>query len=331
MNALGGRDAIVDFDPTPVEITSAAEAEADRARRSAKRVQTGGKPIKERSEKQLVRDQSDRDGKEAFNRHLSALGDPVHGPALWIETIARFPSLIPTVRLTSSASIAQQIAYASELGCGCAVRVRLKEPADAINFFNALPSINSWPAKSFLLVDAGYVRNKVPANSGAVKAFLERAKASMGDLFHRVTVVLLSNSFPKDSLKDYTEVIGMGEVELYRAVANDYHISYGDYMSVAKRPKGSGSNGWYPHVDLVEEDSWRIKLDMTKDDPKGFVRSATALIGDPAWKSREHCWGTTVIEAVREGQLKVDGTSFTVPGPWLSVRANQHLARMARK
>ncbi|NLS16180.1 hypothetical protein HGP16_06365 [Rhizobium sp. P40RR-XXII] len=332
LSALDGRPAIVDFDPTPVEVTSAAEAERDRQRRSAARVQTGGKPIKGRSERQLASDQRDRDGKEAFNTHLEMLGDPVKGPTSWIGIIAGFPSLIPTVRLPSPEVVAEQIALARDLGCGCAVRVRLKEPADTSNFLRSLPLIESWPdGKSFLLVDAGYIRNKVPANAEAVKDFLSRTKAAMGDLFNRIEVVLLSNSFPKDSLKDYPEVIAMGEVELYRSVIRHWKISYGDYMSVAKRPKGSGSNGWYPHVDLVEAESWRIKLDMVKDDPQGFVRAATALIGEPAWQGRERCWGTTVIEAVREGKLKVDGTTFTVPGPWLSVRANQHLARMARR
>jgi hypothetical protein len=34
----------------------------------------------------------------------------------------------------------------------------------------------------------------------------------------------------------------MGEVELYRSVVRDWNVGYGDYISVAKRPKGSGSN-----------------------------------------------------------------------------------------
>ncbi|MQX17778.1 hypothetical protein GHK62_24405 [Sinorhizobium terangae] len=150
--------------------------------------------------------------------------------------------------------------------------------------------------------------------------------------FDEITIVLISNSFPKDSLKDYPEIVTMGEVALHRSVSKDWKVGYGDYMSVAKRPKGSGSNGWYPHVDLVELESWRIKLDLTKDDPQGFVRSATALMAETGpWEGRAHCWGTQVIEAVRGGSLKFDGTTFTVPGPWLSVRANQHLARMARR
>lgn len=154
----------------------------------------------------------------------------------------------------------------------------------------------------------------------------------MGSTFEQLSVVLLSNSFPKDSLKDYPEVIDMAEVALHRAVSTSWNVGYGDYMSVAKRPKGSGSNGWYPHVDLVEPGSWRIKVDLKKDDPQGFVRQAGALIGtEEPWRGRHICWGTKVIEAVSGGNLKVDGTSFTVPGPWLSVRANQHLARMARR
>jgi hypothetical protein len=331
--ALGQRPAIVDFDPTPLEVTSAAEAEKNRQRRSAKRVGSGGKPIKDRSEKQLAAEQRDRERKDAFNDHLAMLGDSQKGPLSWIRIVAKYPSLMPSIRLDTPDNVARQVALATELGCGSAFRVNLKEPDTVSVFLRALPMMGGWPGDSaILLVDAGYVRNKVPATSEAVGDFLGRLKRATGAAFDAITIVLISNSFPKDSLKDYPEVVTMGEVALHRAVCRDWKVGYGDYMSVAKRPKGSGSNGWYPHVDLAQPESWLIKVDLEKNDPQGFVRSASALMAETvAWQARERCWGTSVIEAVRGGTLKVDGTSFTVPGPWLSVRANQHLALMARR
>jgi hypothetical protein len=68
LSALGDHPAIVDFDPTPIDVTSAAEAERDRQRRSAARVATGGDPIKDRSDKQRTANQRDRARREAFTR-----------------------------------------------------------------------------------------------------------------------------------------------------------------------------------------------------------------------------------------------------------------------
>lgn len=333
LSALDGRPAIVDFDPTPTQVTSAAEAERDRQRRSDERVAAGGKPIKARSEKQLATDQRDRDRKNAFNAHLQMLGDPLQGALSWMAILAAYPALIPTIRLTSPESVGAQIAFSKTLGRRFAIPVRLKESEDVSVFMRSIATLmDASPESWILLVDAGYVRNRVADNATAVSSFLSRVRAVMGTTYDRLSVVLISNSFPKDSLKDYPEVIDMAEVSLHRTVAVSWKVEYGDYMSVAKRPKGSGSNGWYPHVDLVEPGSWRIKVDLKKDDPQGFVRQATALIGTgEPWRGREICWGTNVIEAVSAGALKVDGISFTVPGPWLSIRANQHLARMARR
>lgn len=333
LSALGTRPAIVDFDPTPLEVTSAAEAERDRQRRSDKRVSSGGKPIKERTANQLAAEQRDRDRKDAFNAHLAMLCDLEEGPLSWIRIVAKYPALIPAIKLSNPENVVRQVALASQLRCGSAFRVKLKEPETVSVFLRALPLMNGWPGgRSILLVDAGYVRNKVSDNSEMVTEFLARVKRATGSAFDDIATVVVSNSFPKDSLKDYSEVITMGEVALHRSVSKDWKVGYGDYMSVAKRPKGSGSNGWYPHVDLVEPENWRIKLDLNKDDPQGFVRSATALMAETLpWQGRERCWGTEVIEAVRGGSLTFDGTKFTVPGPWLSVRANQHLARMARR
>lgn len=332
-SALQDRPAIVDFDPTPTQVTSAAEAERDRKRRSDERVAAGGKPIKARSERQLATDQRDRERKNAFNAHLQMLGDPDQGAISWISIIANYPALVPAVRLTSPESISAQIALSKQMGRRFAVRVRLKEAEDVSVFLRSIPVLaDTSPRSWILLVDAGYVRNRVAENVSAVNSFLARVRAFMGNGFQELSTVLLSNSFPKDSLKDYPEVINMAEVALHKAVSSDWKVGYGDYMSVAKRPKGSGSNGWYPHVDLVETESWRIRVDPKKDDPQGFVRQAGALIGTgEPWRAREICWGTQVIEAVSGGTLKVDDISFTVPGPWLSVRANQHLARMARR
>ncbi|MEA3536993.1 beta family protein [Rhizobium sp. CC-YZS058] len=332
LDALAGRGAIVDFDSTPAAITSAAEAEQERRRRSAELVRLGGVPIRERSERQLASDQRQRDRKEAFNTHLRMLADEVEGPLQWIRIVAGLDNLLPCIRMTTPEGIARQISVASELGRCAALRIRLKEPGEPTLFLRALPLIGYWPpAGMILLIDAGYVRNRVPANVDQISSFLAQVRQQMGQDFERLPVVVLSNSFPKDSLKDHPEEIIMDEISLHRLVGRSWSVGYGDYMSVAKRPPGSGSNGWYPHVDLVKPESWQVKLDLNKDDPQGFIRSSQALVRDPSWAGRERCWGTQVIEAVAGGNLRVGPTAFTVPGPWLSVRANQHLSRMARR
>ncbi|WP_189340338.1 hypothetical protein [Mesorhizobium sp. M4B.F.Ca.ET.049.02.1.2] len=324
-DASQGRPVIVDFDRTPRPLTTEAEAADKRRQKAEKR----GTPSRDRSKKELAHYAELRRETEQFNAHLSGLKDPVTGSVSWIRMASAHAGMVPIVRLVSAEAVTAQIQAANASGIAVAFRI---DPEDQLQVGLAGRGLSGLrqPGSAFLILDAGDVRNRVSSACAAAESAFRSLRNAAGESFERVRKTLVSGSFPSSSLRDLPRLLPMEEGLLYERVSGSWQVEYGDHASLPKRSARSGSNGWFPHVDLTLDGHWRIELEERNSDRTGYGRCARATIASGEWKSRTECWGTSVVKEVADGSTTVGGVKFVVPAAWLSVRANQHISRFAR-
>ncbi|MEI5679526.1 MULTISPECIES: beta family protein [unclassified Mesorhizobium] len=327
-DAAEGRPIILDFDTTPRVVTSAEEAAAIRRQKAAKREALDGKKPRERTEKELARYAELRRRTEQFNAHLRGFLEPRHGAAAWIAMAGAHSGVVPVVRLTSMEAVNGQIAVANQNIYPVAFRIDPENPEEVAMAGAGIAALHN-PGSSYLLLDSGFVRNRASSSAAATEAALQQLKNSAGEAFGVSRKVVISGSFPASSLRELPRLLQMEERLHHDSISGSWSVEYGDHASLPKKSNRKGGNGWFPHVDLTLDRHWRVELEERNSDPTGYVRCAKKTVNSDDWKRRTQCWGTSVIEEVSAGTTTIDKTKFVVPGPWIAVRANQHISRHA--
>ncbi|MBO0132279.1 beta family protein [Agrobacterium burrii] len=330
LSDLGGRSAIVDFDPEPRPTTSAEEAAERRKRNAEARMAKGEPPARPRSIKQLGNDAENRHRTEVFNQHVSDLIDPRGGASRWIEMISEFPTLIPVIQIAPG-QIEPQIDIVRRKGMRGAFRIKARDPNQTRMFLESIAAVRDNANSIAVVVDFEDVRGRISPTLEAAKTFYSQLYEGLGDAADTLQTILLSNSFPKPPLKDVARNLEIEDTRFHRELSTTFATHYGDYMSIPPR-RGSGitANGWFPHVDLVSPDHWHISLYENNSDETKYIDAAVDIVKGEYWRKRENCWGATIIERVSsERSLAIDGKRFTTPTSWLTVRANQHVTQMA--
>ncbi|MFK0209202.1 hypothetical protein [Agrobacterium sp. NPDC090283] len=329
MEALGGRRSIVDFDGRPRPVTSLAEAAERRRRENLKRVATGRNETRPRSERELANDAQRIRRTEAFNRELSDLLDPAQGPSRWLQLLRGVPELVPVLRLIDVQSTRVQLQSMIDEGRECAIRLRVNEAADRSAVLGCADLVTTHADRLVLIVDAGNIWGRADASTADVLNVLRQLRAGIGEGFDRLTKIVLSTAFPRQPLRNVSSVLPIKDLDLFRSVAEEFEIRFGDYGSLPNRVEDSMARGFLPHVDLVTPDSWHVALYENNRDFSKYVNACVDIMAKATWAQRADCWGTSIIEQVSRGNLTVAGKKFTHPAAWLTVRVNQHLSQMA--
>lgn len=329
LSDLRGRTAIVDFDPEPRATTSEEQASERRRRKAEARAAKGEQPTRPRTIKQLAREGEDRGRTEAFNRHVGELTDPRGGAARWIDMISDVEALVPIVQM--SGPIPPQLDILRRKGRRGALRISPGRLEHTDAFFENIGAVRSSADALVLIVDFQDIRARFTAAVSAATEFYSRLYEGLGDDADSLETVLLSNSFPRPPLRDVSRELEIEDLRFHREISRTFDTKYGDYMSIPpRRSSAVAANGWLPHVDLVAKTRWHVCLYESNRDETKYIEASQALVEGPHWRTREECWGTSIIEQVAAtGRLRIDGRSFTTPAPWLTVRANQHITQMA--
>ncbi|MGO7421926.1 hypothetical protein ACCT09_18945, partial [Rhizobium ruizarguesonis] len=328
MVALDGRPALVDFDTRPRKVTSLAEAEERRRRANLRRVQSGEKEGRPRSQKELARDAERLRKTEAFNESLAGLAEPSRGPFRWLDLVGNFPELVPILRMVDAPTLRRQLEQTSLAGRSTAIRIRVSQAAEAAMVLQCADIIGSCAAHLVLVVDAGNIWGRVDNAVANAMDVLRRIEAEVGEKFADLTTVVLSTSFPRQPLRTMPSILPISDLTLHARIAEAFDIRLGDYGSLPNRTEDTPARGWFPHVDLVTPDHWHVSLFENNRDAKKYVDASKAIVSKSEWAHRAQCWGASVIEQVSRGDQIIDGKSFTHPSPWLTVRINQHLSQI---
>lgn len=326
---LAGRPAVVDFDPQPRQTTSAEEDRERRRRKAEEREEQGLPPARERSAKELANDKARKDQVAAFNVDLSRFTDPLDGVVRWVDMITDLPGLLPVIK---PLKIEDQIAVVLRKQAQAAIRLGPFSENEVNACIEAGKSIREAAENLIIILDFKTILGRYNDALKTGRGVIMRLTSAL-DSQRNPNIVILANSFPesKTSLKNYPSILSMEERKLHHELSDQMPLLYGDYMSIAPRTGSSkGGSGWFPHVDLVTENDWHIHLyESNGDQAKYIVASGDAVRGG-YWRNCIDCWGKGIIDHVHKHKmLEIQGKKFTVPAPWLSVRANQHLTRMA--
>ena len=326
---LEGRPAVVDFDPIPRLVTSAAEALERRERSNLIRLKSGRKAARPRSAKELANDAERTRKTEAFNLNLRSLLDPLAGPYAWLELTRAFPELTPALRLANREVLRGQLEFMGRAGRRAAVRVRVDELKEVEAFQANLAVIAANAGAVDLILDADNIWGRTRTSTEKVASLLERVEKAAAARMSELRVIVLSTSFPKVALKGVESVLQIEDLALHETLRRRFDIQYGDYASLPNRTEDVIARGWFPHVDLVTDDEWHIELVEENRNAAGYVTAAEAIVAKPQWRERADCWGSRIIAEVSGGAQIVDDKKYTHPSPWLTVRMNQHLTKMA--
>ncbi|WP_407976475.1 beta family protein [Brucella pseudogrignonensis] len=326
---LAGRPAIVDFDPQPRQTTSIEEDRERRRRKAEEREEKGLPPSRERSAKELANDKARKDQVAAFNVDLSRFTDPVHGVVRWVDMITDLPGLLPVIK---PLQIEDQINVILRKKVQAAIRLDPFSENEVKACIEAGKTIRGAAEKLIIILDFKTILGRYNDSLKTGRAVISRL-TSVLDSQRNPKIVILANSFPesKTSLKNYPSILSMEERKLHHELSDQMPLFYGDYMSIAPRTGSSkGGQGWFPHVDLVTEDDWHIHLYESNGDQAKYIDACEDAVRGGYWRNCSDCWGKGIIDHVHKNKmLEILGKKFTVPAPWLSVRANQHLTRMA--
>lgn len=315
--ALGDRPAFIDFDPTIDPIKTAAEAAEERRLKNVQRRELGQDAARDRSAKELQLDESRRETKRAFNAGINELLQ-TGGFHRWIDVVEARSNLVPVLDVGQMKSLPHVLDEVRSKRF--AIRFSVDDP-NALNEIRAsTSSMSRCRDRMTIIIDVENIRGRT--------GYYETAITDIFQYLPDLQVIVLANSFPMGSLRDHPRQLAIEEKALHIALKRRFSVFHGDTISIPKRIKVAGSNGWFPHVDLVTPSDWHIELVEKNSDTTGYVKAARLLAKKPEWQLRTKSWGTQIIEQVATGDQIVDGRKFTTPAPWLAVRANQHLTAM---
>lgn len=157
--AAGGRPVIVDFDPEPRPVASPEEIETRRREKAAKREADGKKPFVP-SPKQEERYRLQRENTIEFNRSLEVLKSPAGGHAAWTGLALSGPNFIPVAKLGDPAAALAQVRAVVAADRRIAFRLHLGVPGAVSAFLAAAAGLDR-PGRGILILDAGYIRQRV--------------------------------------------------------------------------------------------------------------------------------------------------------------------------
>lgn len=331
LQTAAGRQVIVNFDPTPRPIKTAAQIAADRQKTADKR-RTQGKDPYSPTANQEARFQRQRDVTREYNTWLAGLLNSSGGFAAWRTFALAAPNVIPVVQMSDVSQIAAQVNAIKAVDRQMAFHVDVTTPSSLTAFLVAAPHLDK-ADRVVLILDAGYIRGAVAGAEHRIVGALTAIRSNLAMLFPDMVKVCMAGSFP-GYLADLTSPLDIEERSLYdRVRAAGWDVRYGDHSAVQPRSAQAGGAGYFAHVEVAHARQWHFRRSDKKNLQSEFVTCAKELVNDPvAWRGRCTSWGTDMVERASRGHLD-DGRrppeSFGSAGKWVGPRVNQHITQQA--
>jgi len=330
--AAAGRPLIVDFDPVPRPERTQDDVDADR-RVKEEEARANGRALRPLSDRQKARSASQRTATRQFNQEVSRVGMPADGYAAWRKLATVAPNLIPLAKIGDPAHALSFVEAVVGEGHRIAFKLDLRDHASVPSFLHVARALRPGD-EAVLLLDAGYIREGLDDARYRTTGALDLIRRGLGKAkFDDLIKVSLSNSFPA-SLKDGQSELRILERDLHGALTRaGWDIRYGDQASIYHRMTTIIAQGWFPHVDVAHSGAWHVNRTPEKRKVTGYVEAARTLAGAPnIWDGRAAGWGSDMVERASKNVLVDEaGHNLTSPGPWIGIRASQHLSQQAAR
>lgn len=331
LQTAAGRQVIVNFDPNPRPIKTAAQIAEERQRKADERRAQGKAPYTPTAN-QEARFQRQRDITQAYNTWLAGLQSSTGGFAAWRAFTLAAPNVIPVVQMSDVSQIAAQVNAIKAADRQMAFHIDVTTPSSLTAFLVAAPHLDR-ADRAVLIFDAGYIRGAVADAEHRIINALSAVQLNLANLFLDMVKVCMAGSFP-GYLANLTSPLDIEERALYdRVTAAGWDVRYGDYSAVQPRSAQAGGAGYYAHVEVAHARQWHFRRSDKKSVQSEFITCSRDLVNNSvAWQGRCASWGTDMVERASQGRLD-DGRrppeSFGSAGKWVGPRVNQHITQQA--
>ncbi|WEL58021.1 beta family protein [Pseudomonas kermanshahensis] len=245
----------------------------------------------------------------------------------WREFILKIDApVIPVIQITSESKTSQIIRQARELekaGCN-KVAFKVREfGEDTSKIISALSSLDS-VENAITIIDAGYVRDTLPASLAGCIATINDIRDEVED----AEITVTATSFPSSvvSFLDPNSggkrgLIAMYEAKIHEAIGSGAAI-YGDHGSIHSRVYITGGGRYTPRIDYPLNDAWIFER-RPENNSSGYIDAARSLIRSYSEISDDDTWGAEMIREAAKGNI--DG--MKTPASWIAARVNMHLSK----
>lgn len=254
------------------------------------------------------------------------LMNPQNGFEKWRSFVKKVDNAIPMIQVSVEAKLSQVIKQARALEQIGTNRVAFRIAdfaADTPKIIAALSSLDS-PGNALVVIDAGYIRDSMPASLSACVNAINDVREEVPDAI--ITVV--STSFPATVISHLAQdsagcqgSLAILERELHSAIGADAAI-YGDHSSIHSKVYLSTGGRFMPRIDYPLSDAWVFERRPGKDS-SGYVDAAKVLLETFPAIEEEETWGAEKIRKAASGEI--DG--MKTPAKWIAARVNMHITR----
>lgn len=251
---------------------------------------------------------------------------PDNNFSAWRALVARIGHVVPVVQMPSSAKLSQIIKQARALeDAHDRVAFRIVDFAvDTPRVIAGLSALDH-PAEALVIIDAGYIRDSMPASLSACVASINEIREEIPEAI--ITVV--STSFPATvtshlALESAGErgALAILERELHAAIGPDAAI-YGDHASIHSKVYMAAGGRFMPRIDYPLSDAWEFERRPQARDSSGYIAAAQALMRRFPAVAEEDTWGAERIRNAAEGNIE----KMKTPARWIAARVNMHVTR----
>ena len=263
----------------------------------------------------------------AYQRpELLEIGSALNDFAAWRGLIASTPNAIPVVQMPLNVKLSQIIKQARALeGIGTErVAFRITDFAgDTPRVVAALSSLDR-PEGALVIVDAGYIRDSMPASLSACVSAINEVREEIPEAI----ITVISTSFPATVTSHLTQEssgtrgsLAILERELHFAIGSDAAI-YGDHGSIHSKVYLTTGGRFMPRIDYPLSDAWEFERRPGKDS-SGYIDAAQELIRRFPNIADEDTWGALKIRNAAAGDID----KMRTPARWIAARVNMHISR----
>jgi hypothetical protein len=246
--------------------------------------------------------------------------------AAWRKLIASVENAIPVVQISPNDKLSQIIKQARGLEDLANQRVAFRITDFASDTPRVVASLSALdkPSEALVIVDAGYIRDSMPASLSACVKSINDVREEIPEAI--ITVV--STSFPATVTSHLTQessgtrgTLAILERELHYAIGADAAV-YGDHGSIHSKVYLTTGGRFMPRIDYALSDAWEFERRPGKDS-SGYIDAARSLMERFPTIAEEDTWGAEKIRNAASGDID----KMRTPARWIAARVNMHISR----
>ncbi len=244
----------------------------------------------------------------------------------WRSFVKNVGDVVPVVQAPPHVKLSQIIKQARSLEGLATKRVAFRITdfvSDTPRVIAALSSLDN-PGQALVIIDAGYIRDSMPASLSACVSSINDVREEIPEAI----ITVISTSFPATVTSHLAQEssgtrgsLAILERELHYAIGADAAI-YGDHGSIHSKVYLTTGGRFMPRIDYPLSDAWEFERRPGKDS-SGYIDAAKVLLDRFPGIVEEDTWGAEKVRNAAGGDIE----RMKTPARWIAARVNMHISR----